>query len=121
MSIYAKYFWAIPLREGLKKAIIIAFGSDPLTQLDQFLSTFGKKCILPFENPITLRKNFKKMVLDMQNVRHIAQNAGHTVQNDGPTMENVDRTTRNVGHNTLNVCQGPKGGLEELFFEPFPK
>ena len=43
----------------------------------------------------------------MQNVMHIATNAGHTVQNDG-------RTGRNVGHNTLNVCQGLKGGLEEL-------
>merc|ERR1712131_257750 len=25
-------------------------------QLDHFLSTFGKKCIFPFENPKTLRK-----------------------------------------------------------------
>ena len=49
------------------------------------------------------------MVLDMQNVSHIAQNAGHTMQNDGRTMQNVSHTTRNAGHNTLNVCQGPKG------------
>ena len=45
-------------------------------QLDQFLSTFGKKCIFPFENPKTL-KNFKKLVLEMQNVMHIATNAGY--------------------------------------------
>ena len=43
------------------------------------------------------------MVLDMQNVMHIAPNAGHTMQNDSQTMQNV-------GRNTLNVCQGPKGG-----------
>ena len=46
-----------------------------------FLSTFGKQCIFPFENP-------KKLVLDMQNVKHIAQNAGHSAQNDGRTMQN---------------------------------
>ena len=28
-------------------------------QLDQYLSTFGKKCIFPFENPKTLRKILK--------------------------------------------------------------
>merc|ERR1712198_817589 len=28
-------------------------------QLDHFLSTFRKKCIFPFENPKTLRKNSK--------------------------------------------------------------
>ena len=30
-------------------------------------------------------KNFKKLVLDMQNVMHIAPNAGHTMQTDGQT------------------------------------
>ena len=44
-------------------------------------------------------------MLDIQNIRHIAQNAGHTSRNDGCTMQNV-------GHNTLNVCQGPNWGLE---------
>merc|ERR1712235_176003 len=34
----------------LKKVITIFW------QLDHFLSTFGKKCIFPFENPKTLRK-----------------------------------------------------------------
>ena len=51
-----------------------------------------------------IQKNFKKLVLDIQNVRKIAQNAGQTAQNDVRTM-------RNVGRNTLNVYQGPKGGL----------
>ena len=56
-----------------------------------------KSVFLPLKIP-------PKMVLDMQNVMHIAPNAGHTVQNDGQTMQNV-------GRNKLNVCQGPKGGL----------
>ena len=44
-----------------KKVITIFFW-----QLHQFLSNFGKKCILPFENP-------KHLVLDIQNVRLITQ------------------------------------------------
>merc|ERR1712131_520574 len=42
--------------------LVITLGSNPpplksfFWQLDQFLSTFGKKCIFPFENPKTLRK-----------------------------------------------------------------
>ena len=43
----------------------------------------------------------------MQNIMQIATNAGRTAQNDG-------HTAQNDGRNTLNVCQGPKGGLEEL-------
>ena len=61
-------------------------------------------CRFPFENPKTHKKNFKKLVLEMQNVMQIATNAGHTVQNEGRTTQNDDRFT-------LNVCQGPKGGL----------
>ena len=49
-------------------------------------------------------------MLDMQNVRHVAQNAGNSTRNDGHTMQNVGWTTQNVGHNTHNVCLGPKGG-----------
>ena len=62
----------------------------------------------------------------MQNVMQIATNAGHTAQNDGRTAQNDGRTVQNDGHtaqndgrNTLNVCQGPKGGLEELINIPF--
>ena len=45
--------------------IFITLGSDPppprsdnhfFWQIDHFLSTFGKKCIFPFENPKTLQK-----------------------------------------------------------------
>ena len=50
----------------------------------------------------------------MQNVMQIATNAGHTAQNDGRTAQNDGHTAQNDGRNTLNVCQGPKGGLEEL-------
>ena len=46
-----------------KKVIFITLGSDPPLKSDNhflatrpFLSTFGKKCIFPFENPKTLRK-----------------------------------------------------------------
>ena len=63
-------------------------------------------------NPPKNQKNFKKLVMDMQNIRHIVQNAGHTMQNDGCTMQNVGRNTHDVSCNTLNVCLGPKGGLE---------
>ena len=44
----------------------------------------------------------------------IATNTGHTKQNDGRTGQNDSLTLQNDGRNTLNVCQGPKGGLEEL-------
>ena len=70
-----------------------------------------KSVFFPLKTPKHLY-NFKKLVLDMQNVRHIAQNAGHTVQNDGRTMQFVGRTTSDLGRNTLNFCQEPKvGGL----------
>ena len=58
-------------------------------------------------------KNPKTLVLEMQDVMHIATNAGHTVQNDSRTLQNDGRTPRNVGRNTLNDSQGPKGGFEE--------
>ena len=48
----------------------------------QFLSIL-ENVFFPFENSKMLLKNFKKLVLDIQNVRHIAQNAGYTAQNDG--------------------------------------
>ena len=83
---------SIIIREGFKKGVFITFGSDPPSlpplkvfwQLDQFFSTFGKKCIFPFEKPKTLQ-NFKKLVLYMQNVQHIAQNASYTADNDSCT------------------------------------
>ena len=73
------------IREGLKKVIFITLAS--------FLA---------------IRPIFEHL-LDMQNLRHIAQNI---MQNDGHTMQNVVRTMRNVGPNTHNVSQGPNGGLE---------
>ena len=85
------------LREGFtkikNKVIFITFWLWPslppplkvLWQLDQFFSTFGKKCIFPFQKPNTYKK-FKKLVLEMQKVMHIATNAGYTAQNDGRTM-----------------------------------
>ena len=54
----------------------------------------------------------KHLVVDMQNVRDIAQNAGHTTLNDG-------NTTVNVGCNMLIVCQGPNGGLEVPILKNF--
>ena len=71
-----------------------------------------KSVFFPLKIPKHL-ENFKKLVLEMQNVMHIATNAGHTAQNDGRTAQNDGRTTQNDGRNTLNVCQGLKGGLEE--------
>ena len=73
-------------------------------QLDQIFSTFGKSVFFPL-------KSQKHLVLDIQDVRQIAQNAGHIAQNVGHTMQNDVCTMRNVGRNTLNVCQGPKGAL----------
>ena len=75
-------------------------------QLDQIFSTFGKSVFFPL-------KSQKHLVLDIQDVRQIAQNAGHIAQNVGHTMQNDVHTMRNVGRNTLNVCQGQKWGLEE--------
>ena len=72
---------------------------------------FWKKCIFPLKIPKHLEKF--QLLLDMQNVMHIAPNAGHTAQNDGQTM-------RNVGRNTLNVYQGPKGGLRRAPGDPVP-
>ena len=75
---------------------LIGKGSKKVTFItldNHFLATtpfFGKKCIFPFENLKTLRK-FKKLVLEIQNVMHIATNAGHTAQNDGQTMQNDGR------------------------------
>ena len=41
-------------QKNIKEVIIITYGSDHFFwQLDQFLSTFGKKCIFPFEKPQT--------------------------------------------------------------------
>ena len=59
-------------------------------QLDQIFSTFGKSVFFPL-------KSQKHLVLDIQDVRQIAQNAGHTKQNDSRTMQNYGRTTHNVG------------------------
>ena len=70
-------------------------------QLDHFLSTFGKKCICPFENPKTLRKISKnwcwKCKMSCKLLQMLVIPHGRTIQNDG--------------RHTLNVCQGPKGGL----------
>ena len=52
-------------------------------------------------------------MLDLQNVKHIAQNAGHTVQNDSCTMQNVGHTMRNSGHNStthLMFAKDQRGG-----------
>ena len=53
-----------------------------------------KSVFLPLKTP--KHKIFKKCVLNMQNVRHIAQIAGHTAQDDSHTMQNVGRTMHNV-------------------------
>ena len=94
--------------------------SDPPLKSDNhFLATrplifwalLEKSIFFPLKIP--KHKNFKKLVLEVQNVMHNATNVGHTTQNDGRTMQNDSRTMRNVSRNTLNICQGPKGGLEE--------
>ena len=84
--------------------IFITLGSDPPLKSDNhFLATrpffehFWKKVYF------SLWKSQNTLVLEMQNVMHIATNAGHTVQNDGRTMQNDGSTTQNVGCNTLNV------------------
>ena len=41
-----------------------------------------KSVFFPLKIPKHLQ-NFNKLVLEMQNVMHIASNAGHTTQNDG--------------------------------------
>ena len=68
--------------------MISILATRPMPMFEHFL----KKVFFPFKKPQTLSK-LKKMVLDMQNVRHIAQNAGYNMQNDSRTMQNV-------GHNT---------------------
>jgi len=72
----------------------------------------------PLKTPKHLEKFKKKLVLDMQNARHIAQNAGHTAQNDGHTMQNVSRTIMSATthlmfakdqRGVLMCSQGPRG------------
>merc|ERR1712115_159692 len=46
--------WPVPIWVALSQTRLVSL--TIFWQLDHFLSTFGKKCIFPFENPKTLRK-----------------------------------------------------------------
>ena len=79
---------------------------------------FSKKVNFSLWKTQNTFKIFTKLVLDIQNIRHIAQNASHTAQNDGRTMQNIGRTMRNVSCNTLNVCMDGLKGLQVKVFVP---
>ena len=64
--------------------------------LNPIFEHLWKKVCFPFEKSKT-----KKMVLDMQNVRHNSLNASLTAQNVSPTSWKCW---------PLNVCHRPKGG-----------